>query len=121
MLQSLLSWHFTKDAAGGTRQISVTFRKPAEPAPEASALARENPIERQDITVKRHLFPAADATRKSAGPPPAKQGTPNTIGEITVRGLDIPAEELKGKLPIHAGDPWTPENAGKLMDAAAPD
>ncbi len=119
VLQSLLSWHFTKDAAGGTRQISVTFRKPAEPAPEASALARENPIVRQDISVTAPSLPRlADATRKSAGPPPAIQGTPNTIEEITVRGLDIPAEELKGKLPVHAGDPWTPENAAKLMDAA---
>jgi TonB family protein len=32
--------------------------------------------------------------------------------------LDIPAEELKGKLPVHAGDPWTPENAGRLTEAA---
>ena len=118
VLQSLLSWHFTKDAAGGTRQISITFHKPAAPTPEALAQARENAITRQDITVTAPSLPRpADATRKSAGPPPVRQGTPDTIGEITVRGLDIPAEELQGKLPIHAGDPWTPENAGKLTEA----
>src|SRR6185312_12818768 len=32
VLQSVLSWHFTKDAAGSSRQIAITFRLP-EPAP----------------------------------------------------------------------------------------
>ena len=41
VLQSLLSWHFTKDAAGGTRQVSVTFRVPAEPA-QAQAQQRRS-------------------------------------------------------------------------------
>lgn len=30
VLQSVLNWHFSKDAAGGTRQVSVTFELPKE-------------------------------------------------------------------------------------------
>ena len=32
VLQSVLNWHFYKDAAGGTRQVSVTFELPKEGA-----------------------------------------------------------------------------------------
>jgi TonB family protein len=113
VLQSLLSWHFTKDAAGGTRQVSVKFSPPeAVPAPAAT-------VERQSFTVTApQLAPAPNSTPKTATlsatfPNPAAR----TIRSITVEGLGIPADEVLAKLPLHVDDEWTPEGMARLTDA----
>jgi TonB family protein len=120
VLQSLLSWHFTRDATGGTRQISVTFRKPAEPAPAALAQARDAVITRDSVTVTAPPLPRpADATRKSAEPAPLfANPVAHTIRSISVEGLGVPADEVLAKLPFHVNDEWTPEGMAKLTEAA---
>jgi TonB family protein len=113
VLQSLLSWHFTKDAAGGTRQVSVRFSVP-EPAQAPAAT-----IERQSVTVEApRLAAAANATPKTVTPTPSfPNAAVHTIRSITVEGLGIPTDEVLGKLPLHVNDEWTPEGMNKLMDA----
>ncbi len=39
VLQSVLNWHFTSDAANSTRQIAVSFRLPGDTAPVSQPLA----------------------------------------------------------------------------------
>ncbi len=114
VLQSLLSWHFTKDAAGSTRQVSVKFHVPApEAAPEVSTT-------RQSITVTAPPAPATPSEmRKSATPMPAAMRSADmTIRAIQVQGLGMPTEEVLGKLPMHVNDTWTPESMAKMTDAA---
>jgi TonB family protein len=119
VLQSLLSWHFTKDAAGGTRQISVAFRKPAEPTPAAMPQAREAVITRDNVTVTAPTLPTlATANRKSVETAPLfSNPAAHTIRSISVEGLGIPTDEVLAKLPLHVNDEWTPEGMSKLIEA----
>jgi TonB family protein len=115
VLQSLLSWHFAKDAAGGTRQISVTFRKTAEPAQAEPAPT----ITRDNISVTAPFLPTpAPANRKSVETAPLfPNPAAHTIRSISVEGLGIPTDEVLAKLPLHVNDEWTPEGMSKLIDA----
>ncbi len=114
VLQSLLSWHFTKDAAGGTRQISVRFSVP--PPPAAPAVSSEG----QSVTVTAPSLPRATPfeNRKSAAPETNSEKTPLTIRTISVEGLGIPSEDVLGRLPVHVNDAWTPDNMKQLAEAA---
>jgi TonB family protein len=125
VLQSLLSWHFTKDAAGGTRQVSVKFSVPEPVQAPAGAV-----IEPQSVRVAAPQFAAvANPIPKPVTPPDIDrarlqtmaQSFPNpaarTIRSITVEGLGIPADEVLAKLPLHVDDEWTPEGMSKLQDA----
>jgi TonB family protein len=112
VLQSLLSWHFTKDAAGGTRQVAVKFSVP-EPAQAPVAT-----IERQSVTVEAPQLAPVTANRKTATPTALfPNPAARTIRSITVEGLGIPADEVLAKLPLHVNDEWTPEGMAKLTDA----
>ncbi len=94
VLQSVLSWHFTKDSAGMTRQVTIAFRLPAKPEAAATAAARTR-------------TPVAHG-----------QAAPPTIKEITITGLaDQQRDELMGMLPVHVGDALTEENRAKFVRA----
>ena len=82
-LRSVLDWHFGKDAAGTTRQVSITF----EPSAAAPAPAQ----------------PKGPAKVIGAGKPLA------TLESITVVGLSESARaELMAKLQAHEGAPYDP-------------
>ena len=113
VLQSVLSWHFTKDAAGSTRQIGVTFH-----LPEAAASGTLN-VERDGAIAATQVI----ATAPSGGVANGKRSsTPSmvpgvlvsvhadgsdvvTIQAIQLQGLGIPDDEFLAKLPpLHVND-----------------
>jgi TonB family protein len=114
VLQSLLSWHFTQDAAGGTRQVAVKFSVPEQPQPPAAI------AEPQRVTIDApRLAPPADINRDRAQAVAPLLANPagRAIRSITVEGLGIPADEVLGKLPLHVNDEWTADGMAKLTDA----
>jgi TonB family protein len=92
VLESVLSWHFTRDLAGSTRQTMVAFSLgtlEAQPAAKASAPA--------PVTVAPG---ALDRTVKSL----------NFIG-LT----DESRSALLSRLPVHEGDTLSPETLRQLV------
>jgi TonB family protein len=89
VLESVLGWHFTRDAAGSTHQITVSFR-----------------------------FPAAGAgVERGAVSSPVLSGVeePLRVRSITVAGLSEEATaDLLAHLPVERGDIATPETMLKL-------
>jgi TonB family protein len=95
-LQSVLNWHFSKDAGSGTRQISIAFQLPkgtqASPAPVSGALAKQVNQETPN------------------------QGPARTLKSIRISGLSDQAKaDLLAQLPVHEGDAVTPEARAKVM------
>jgi TonB family protein len=113
VLQSLLSWHFTKDVGGTTRQISVTFRVP-EPV-KAPAVTTEG----QSVTVTSP--PLVNTTplevRKVARQAPVTEPGQDVVRSIKVENFGMPADDVISKLPLHLNDVWTPESMSKLVEA----
>jgi TonB family protein len=123
VLQSLLSWHFTKDAAGSSRQIVVTFHLPdpkanaasqAVPAPHAVDIAAQ--LQQAAGTLQSNRDTALGVLGSTPSAAPAA-GSPQTIRQITVSGLDIPEDEVLSKLPVHVNDEWRPESMQALNEA----
>ena len=117
VLQSLLSWHFTKDAAGSTRQIVVTFHLPdpkATAAPQSVPVPQVvNRVAEGTAILTPSLVAGSLGSTPSAAPVP---GSPRTIRQITVTGLDIPEDEVLSKLSVHVNDEWRPELMAKLIE-----
>ena len=84
-LESVLQWHFTQDAAGSTRVISIAFGTPQ--AESASAV------------------PAPTVIR---------QNIPGHIDSIQFAGIsEQAAAELRAKLPVREGDEWNADTSLK--------
>jgi TonB family protein len=138
VLQSLLSWHFTKDAAASMRQISVTFHLPetqAAPANGAAGgitggIASEAPagvtggvpgVLRQaelaeSVTVSAPPLPRTTPfeNRKQAAPMAEKA----VVRSINVQGMNVPAGQVTSKLPLQIGDTWTPDSWKAFIETA---
>lgn len=125
VLESLLSWHFTKDAAGSMRQIAVTFRLPEAPAAPTAGVAggvsagTSGGVAADGVktvmTVTAPAMPRATPfeNRKSVSPMPEKA----TVRAITVQGMNAPEEQILSQLPLHVGDTWTQDGAKQLVAA----
>jgi TonB family protein len=100
VLQSVLSWHFSKDLGGSTRTVSVSFQLPAQDT-AAAAVAAVRP----NLEVRREtLQTAIDASH---------------IASIEVRGLsDQARSDLLAALPVHVGDAVSAELLAKTHEAA---
>lgn len=93
VLQSVLNWHFTKDAAFGTRQVSITFN-----APKAAGATAQTTIRPGALPV--HL-PQNDEAVKS----------------VTITGLsETAAQQLRSQLPVHEGDIVNAATMGKVTE-----
>jgi TonB family protein len=128
VLQSVLNWHFGRDAAGGTRQVSVTFELPKEgPAPStgvgvgiaegvaggvgagigsgAGAAVGGAPsasVKGGMVGLRGGMLPAPNEASASA---PAR-----VLKSITVTGLSDQAKaDFLARLPVHEGDTLTPD------------
>jgi protein TonB len=119
VLQSLLSWHFTKDAAGSSRQIVVTFHLPdpkATTAPQTlpalqAAVATLQADREKAVTVQAGVLGATPSVA------PAPGYSPRTIRQITVSGVEMSQDEVLSKLPVHVNDEWRPESMQALNEA----
>jgi len=81
-LASVLNWHFTDDAAGGTRQVSIAFQ-----LPEAGAAATSK-------SGTNAFFPASLVGL--------------TVQSISLAGIsDAARADLISRLPVHEGDVLT--------------
>ena len=103
VIQSLLSWHFSKDAAGSTRQIAITFRTP--PLVQPPVIAEQG--NRISVTAPPLAIRAA-----------ASPGDPQTIHGFQVDGLAMATEDVVARLPVHVGDAWTNDTLTQLRTAA---
>jgi len=92
VLQGVLGWHFSKQIAGSTRQVTVTFHAP--------------PKQDNDGRVVAAALPAASAQ------------APRTVGGIAITGLSDEARtQLESQLPVHTGETLTPELRARVMEA----
>jgi TonB family protein len=130
VLQSVLEWHFTRDAAGGTRVVEVAFESPSKDA--------QGPIVAYDgVPVRQGAGDGAPAVAGVVGGivrgvpngmqvivpdgvdgvgggivsgvpgtvTPDEQQSPMRIASIVVSGLsDQARSELLASLPVHDGD-----------------
>jgi len=97
VIQSVLDWHFMKDAAGATRTISVEFTAP--PAPPVATPARTEVI----------LRGRAPVTANNSA---------RTLTNIEVTGLSDQAKsDLLAQLPVHVGDSVSPDQFGPITEA----
>jgi len=114
VLQSVLDWHFTRDAAGGTRVVEVAFESPRQGAPDGApavggvvgGIVRGVPNGMQvDVPggvggVGRGVVSGVPGTLT-----PDEQQSPMRIASIVVSGLsDQARNELLASLPVHEGD-----------------
>jgi TonB family protein len=103
-LQSVLQWHLTKNLAGSSRQVSISFRLP-DSAPVQPPAAAADPVQ----------APAAAAGRRVASQP-AWVG--RTVKGINVVGLsDQPRADLLSQLPVHEGDTLSAESLQNVTRA----
>ena len=85
VLQSVLNWHFAKEAAGTTRQVSIMFQLPDADRPGAAGSVQTPQI-----------------------PPPAGQAG-QVLKNITIVGLSDQARaDLLSRLPVREGDVFGP-------------
>jgi TonB family protein len=117
VLQSVLQWHFTREAANGMRQVSVTFQAPEPGGQPGSSIA---PAMRP-LAVIGPVPAFAVAGVPSRGIVIGTGGTPApavTVKSINVYGLSDQARaELLVSLPVHEGDTLTPEATSKISAA----
>jgi TonB family protein len=119
VLQSVLEWHFTRDAANSTRVIEVAFESPKRDGTEGPVVAyRDGAPVRQGVTggVQGGVpngVPGGVIGGIIGGVPPTGQLT-----GITVSGLsDQARDELLAELPVHEGDELTAEEMAKAGQA----
>jgi TonB family protein len=123
VLQSVLTWHFTKDAANTVRQVSVTFHAPeASPAAQAStvqasgaqrtgAILQYTPTSPSQGTPGHYTYSPARLTNESRT---------LRLASINVRGLsDASRDELLSRLTVHPGDTLTREGSRELSRQAS--
>lgn len=95
VLQSVLEWHFSRSLGGTTRQVTVNFQLPAEPASPTPLQVRITQV------------------------PTSADGQPFVLRHIVVQGLsDQARNELLSALPVHEGDALTADSMKRAVEAA---
>jgi TonB family protein len=126
VLQSVLSWHFTKDAAGSTRQIGVTFHLPDPAASGTLSDQRDAAIAAAQVTAVAPRGGVANGKRASTpsvapgvlGSAPSDGSDVVTIQAIQLQGLGIPDDEFLAKLPpLHVNDRVTRQTTLEFLQA----
>jgi len=108
VLQSVLNWHFSKEAAGGTRQVTVTFELPKEGAPPPTGVAGG-----VAAGVSGGVGTGVSGGVGTGGPQiimrgdriTLNNGAPSVLKGIIVSGISEQARtDLLARLPYHEGD-----------------
>ncbi len=105
VLQSVLGWHFAKDSAQTTRQVTIGFTLPKDAALRPPlAVSASGVMANRAVRVEGFQTPA-----------PAAGAPQLTIKAINVVGLsDEVREQLLKSLPVHEGDTISIQNFGKI-------
>lgn len=139
-IQSLLGWHFAKDAANGTRQVTITFRLPKE-----GTAAPSNVISSGGVTtgVIGGVPGGVSGGTSSGGSGPVVGGVPSGTsggviggiisgrapgqpaqsGPVTIRRIQVigfsdqARNDLLSQLPVHEGDQLTADLASNIRRA----
>jgi TonB family protein len=115
VLQSVLGWHFTKDAAGSTRQIGVTFHLPDPGASGTLNAEREAAILATQVNTAAPSGGVANGKRSSM---PFDGSDLVTVQAIQLEGLGVPDDEFLAKLPpLHVNDRVTRETLRNFLQA----
>ncbi|MGA3236203.1 MAG: M56 family metallopeptidase [Bryobacteraceae bacterium] len=124
VLQSVLSWHFTKDAAGSTRQIGVTFHLPDPETSGTLNIARDAAITQVMASApsggvlngKRSSTPSV--VPDVLGSTTSDSSDFVTIQAIQLQGLGIPDDEFLAKLPpLHVSDRVSRQTLSTFLQA----
>lgn len=112
VLQAVLQWHFTRESANGTRQVSITFQAPRpNGGPVLSGTFTSAPV--------GIAGGVQGGIVGGIGPSPPSAIRTITLKSIEVYGLpDQARAELLRSLPAHAGDTLTSETLSKIQAAA---
>lgn len=90
-LESVLQWHFARDAAGSTRQVTIQFDLPPQPN-------RATPPD---------FFPSLIVLQRAPAGPIGLR-----VHRIEILGLpEEPQNQLRARLPLHEGDVLSQELA----------
>jgi len=135
-IQSVLQWHFMKDAAGSTRQVSIAYELPKEGTPQTGVAGGVVGGVSKGVEggvsggVLRGEIRAVPQTATAPPPPSAPAGVlggmigsvpanaPLTIGRIETAGLSEQARtELLSQIPVREGDTVTREQLNKVREA----
>ncbi len=132
VLQSVLNWHFAKEVAGGTRQVSVTFELPKEGAPAPSTGVTGGVAGGVIGGIVGGVPGGIGGGARSYGPNGTVIADQLTVDNnelytsslsvlksITVSGLSDQAKaDLLARLPVHEGD-TLPANISNVMGKVA--
>ena len=98
-LSSVLSWHFSRESAGQTRQVAISFQGPAASGGDPAEASR-----------------AEQAARLKSDQQAGLVG--HTIKTIAILGVgEAQRGELLARLPIHQGDVISQEQMSKATEA----
>jgi TonB family protein len=120
VLQSVLEWHFTRDAANSTRVVEVAFESPKKDGTEGPVVAyRDGAPVRQSVTGGvTGGVPGGVTGGVMGGIAGGVPGQPSRLTGITVAGLsDQARDELLAALPVHEGDEVTVGEMVKAVQA----
>ncbi len=121
-IQSVLNWHFTRDAAGASRQVRITFELPKTSA-TSSAVVGGVP----GGAVGGVIGGVPEGIRVGViggivGSVPSRMPVPNegTLRNINVVGLsDQVRGELLSRLPVHVGEVVSGDQIQKVREAVS--
>ena len=117
VLQSVLGWHFAREAGSSTRQVAVVFALPEAKAQLAEADKRRNLAEAQAMEQLKNAVAAksqAETAAKAAGALATPE--PKVVSSIRVEGLsEHSREQVLGVLGVSVGSPLDSGTALKIM------
>jgi TonB family protein len=113
-LQAVLDWHFTHDAAGGVRDVQVSFELPKMAGVTGGVVGGVTGGVVGGVTggVEGRPFSSVTVTGRSP------MQLPTRVQGIRVMGLsDESRAALVATLPVHVGDEFTPDTMAKTSQA----
>jgi len=106
-LESVLEWHFARDAANATRVVQIDFQLPKAATATEPAEAPKAMINGVPGYVTRGVV-GGIVGGVPAGAPPPPPPPPSRLARITVSGLSEEAKtQLLASLPVHEGDAFS--------------
>jgi len=118
VLQSVLEWHFTRDAANSTREVLVTFEMPAKGVEGGIVGGVTGGVGGGIVVGVPRGISGGVPDGAIAADRNGAQANPQPLSHILVLGLsDQSRDQLLATLPIHEGDTLNGENIAKAEAA----